>query len=348
MDELDRDVSAPQSLSTRRLLRAVQNRIWLQGVLDVAVRAAWAGAVIAMLGSAVHLAVLTHSGRTTAILAVLLLGVPIAFALLRGRPALTMAARSADTWFDGRALMTSACDQLSRPEAKRAGAAAFVLEQADARAAAWQRRLRAVRPLVGARRLHPAFACLLLGAFLHLLPGATSPHTAGRDARLEVARATPPARPASPASQHASDSGAVRTDGVAQDPEPGATRGARADVGVAVPERGRGPATRATPEAGGTSGGREVGHAAPESELGPVPPDAGPQSFELTEIARPAGHRGAGSGLLSGAPGERGAAASMGPVAPATPIGVAAREQLAPVMRAYVSRYLESLEEERR
>jgi len=340
-------VNVPQSRSTRRLLRAVQNRTWLQGVLDVGVRAAWGGAAIAMLGGAVHLAVRAHSGRITAILAVLAVGVPVAFALLRRRPALAVAARSADAWFGGRALMTSACDQLLRPEAERAGAAGFVLEQADARAASWQRGLGAVRPLVGARRLHPVLACTLLGAFLHLLPGTTS-SGAAHDARLDVARAAPPARPASPASEPAAAPGVARADGEAPGEVEGALRWARVGASGAVPEGERSPAPGAAPEAGGASGGREAGRAAPDGELAPVPPDASPQSVETAEIARPAGRQGVGAGLLSAAPGERGVAASADPVAPATPMGVAAREELAPVLRAYVRRYLESLEEEGR
>lgn len=341
-------MNAPESRSTRRLLRAVQNRTWLQGVLDAGVRAAWAAAAIVMLGGAVHLAVRAHSGRITAILAVLVVGLPVAFALLRRRPALAVAARLADAWFDGRALMTSACDQLSRPEAERAGAAGFVLVQADARAADWQRRLGAVRPLMGARRLHPVLACMLLGAFLHLLPGTLPASEVARDARLGVARATSPARPASPASEPAPVPGAARADGEAQGERARERPSAGPEASGAVPERERGPATGTAPEVGGASGGREAGRAAPDGELAPVPVDVSSPSFELAEIARPAGRQGAGPGLLLATPGEPGAAASAGPVAPATPIGVATREELAPVLRAYVRRYLESLEEEGR
>jgi hypothetical protein len=170
---------------SERFLHRVRNRLWAREILDLIARAAWVSAALLLAAGTLHVTQRGHSGLVALVAAAAVPTLALVFGLLARRPGPTSAARSADRWFGGKSLMTSALDQLGRAPAERAGAAGFVLERADGSAVSWQGRLSLVSPLLPARRLVLPLLLAGAGAYLYLLPGA-DPGEAPRAAAEET------------------------------------------------------------------------------------------------------------------------------------------------------------------
>ena len=93
-----------------RLVRGVQLRLWLASIAQSALRGAWVGAGLVGVGATLHVVLRAHAiGRALRAGAGVLFGFTLA-AAAAGRPALRGAAASADAWFGGRDLLSSAVD----------------------------------------------------------------------------------------------------------------------------------------------------------------------------------------------------------------------------------------------
>jgi hypothetical protein len=325
-------MTAPVTL----LLRSVQRRLWLEALCERERRALWVSAAVVLGGATWHLALGAHSGSATAAAALAVLAGPLGAALLSGRPPAAEAARRADAWFDGNELMTSAQDQLARRPAERAGAADFVVARAVEAAALWQTRL-VTRPLrLGLRRLSAPLALVVVGGFLHLLPGrlpAAVPAGPGRDAAAGGAAPVAPAgdalawrRPADPATAPRAGSPAAS----------GGDTDAPTGDGVAPPALAHGRSS-------GPGAGNLPGASAPRD--GVLHPGSDePLGTSFVDLPRPEGRDAVGSrpvelgGEIPGSPGGSPAAAPG-----AQRVEGEAAPDLPPVLRAYVAAYLRRL-----
>lgn len=155
-----------------RLLRAVRRRLWLEAVVVGARRGVWVGAALTGVGATFHLTFQAHAYTPVFFSATIVLAATTLAASAGGRPAPTVAAAHADTWFAGRDLLSSAVDLLERRPSERPAAARFVLESAEVHSRAW---LAALRPIHKSLHVERFFApCALLGVFFFMygLPGA--------------------------------------------------------------------------------------------------------------------------------------------------------------------------------
>jgi hypothetical protein len=328
---MDPDVTAPVTLPVTVLVRAVQRRLWIESLYERERRAVWASAGVVLAGGAWHVAIHAHAGSWTAAVAVAVLAVPLALAVLTGRPPAEEAARRADAWFDGRELMTSAVDQLARPPAERAGAADFVLSRAAEAAVVWRDRLATRRLHLGLRRLAAPLVVALVGGFLHVLPGRVTPAGVAAGAAARSVTAVAPA-------------GAPLA--WSRPPGPSATAAARTGALPAAPAevvaRDAATAERTSPAPGAAAGpgtGPLPGGAAPRDEV-LHPRSAAPLDASFVDLPRADGRQADGSGAAELA-GDVPPAASGEPAAgPAAAVELGARPDLPPALRAYVAAYL--------
>jgi len=159
----------PRTADAMSLIDAIRNRLWFQRSVEAVAASLRICGVISLAGGLYHLFIHAASAGFVVIMALM----PIVGALLavmfRRRPDLATAARTADVWFDGKNLMTSAWDLFQR-HGRHSSMEELVMARARAVAPQWRQRIASVRPI---RYSHPITMPLILtlcGIFLLQLP----------------------------------------------------------------------------------------------------------------------------------------------------------------------------------
>lgn len=356
---------SPPGKEARRLVERVRRRLWLERAVGLARPALWLAAAAAAVGGSVHLAWRAHSGAASAIAAAGILVAATALALLGRRPSLESAAARADGWFGGRDLLASAVDLLRRPADEHAGAAAFVLERADERAAAWRGELRRRRGALGVAGLFAPLVALALAGFLHRLPGAPAEGRgpAPPDSSTRLAADAPPLQTGEAAADGSMNVWGEAAGRAAEAPGPGRegpgprpsgpdSSPSGAEGGALHRAEARAPGEADPARAGSSPAGATSipGHAAAGDTWGtqPMPRDPLETRFvdmEGRAVGNEAATRGEGGVELA----ER-TPASPGDPAAGTPwpaagglTEVRARESLSPSLRGYVDAYQQAI-----
>ena len=158
----------PRIADTILLIDAIRNRLWLQRSVEAVAASLRICGVISLAGGLYHVFIHAASADFVVIMALM----PIVGALLAvmfRRPDSATAARTADVWFDGKNLMTSAWDQFQR-HGRHSSMEELVMARAREVAPQWRQRIASVRPI---RYSHPITMPLILtlcGIFLLQLP----------------------------------------------------------------------------------------------------------------------------------------------------------------------------------
>lgn len=162
-------VSKRLSSPTHALIGAVRHRVWLQSTVNAISRDVRLSGGVLLAGGLYHLFV--HALRTGPVvtLALLPLAAGLFYALFRRRPEPAAAARSADIWFDGKNLITSAWELLRR-RGDHSPVDQLVVARAHAAAEQWRKRIAAQRPLRWPYRISTPLLLALTGVLLLQLP----------------------------------------------------------------------------------------------------------------------------------------------------------------------------------
>jgi len=151
------------------LIDAIRNRLWFQRFVDAVAASLRICGGILLAGGLYHVFIHAASAGFVVIMAVM----PIVGALLavtfRHRPDLATAARTADVWFDGKNLMTSAWDLFQR-HGRHSSMEELVMARARAVAPQWRQRIASVRPIKYSHPLPMPLILTLCGIFLLQLP----------------------------------------------------------------------------------------------------------------------------------------------------------------------------------
>lgn len=164
-------MNAPPDSPLLALLRQVQRRLWSERILFRLLRATWWSATLLLGGGLVHVLRQPIPWPCIAALALLPLATAVLLGLWRDRPTLLDTANTADHWFDGKALMASALDQLRVSQRQRTCASRFVIEAANRSAPRWLERLEHEHRWRPPRHAFIPVALGLAGTYLLLLPG---------------------------------------------------------------------------------------------------------------------------------------------------------------------------------
>lgn len=185
-------MSIPHNSAILALLRAARWRIWAGRVLSRLSRAAWASALLLLCAGLLHALFYPFPWLYIAILAMLPPTAVILWGLLQDRPTLQDTAATADRWFEGKALMSTALDQLLTSRQQHTRASHFVIEAAEGSAPSWLDRLRRKHHWRPPRQAVIPLALGLAGVYLLLLPGpAARQNTAAIDPAPQLTSVPP-------------------------------------------------------------------------------------------------------------------------------------------------------------
>jgi len=162
-------MTIPRTADAKPLIDAIRNRLWFQRTVDVVAASLRICGGISLAGGLFHVFIHAASTEFVVIMAVM----PIVGALLavmfRHRPDLATAARTADIWFDGKNLMTSAWDLFQRHDG-HSSMEELVMARAREVAPQWRERIASVRPIRYSHPITMPLILILCGIFLLQLP----------------------------------------------------------------------------------------------------------------------------------------------------------------------------------
>jgi hypothetical protein len=358
-----------QQSETRALIGAVRDRLWLQCAVDAGSRDVRLAGAVLLIGGLYHLFVhAIHAGPVVA-LAVLPLVMGLVVVLFRRRPGSAAAARTADIWFDGKNLITSAWELLQR-RSDHSSTDELVVARAQAVAAQWRRQLASVQPLRWPQRVTTPLLLALTGLLLLQLPskewltrfkgvenvqiGERTRDATPRDSEhnmegqpsqtLVAARADQDALTAmASASLHSQDAAATAT------PQQASEGGEQTEgtQGQHPANKTKGAALSAMPPENASSAAAAAGGKQPGNQGGirvnrDIRIEAPPLAVSEVEIQRAAGTRGNASNgnELGDIQGPRAQASSDAAIVPAARHAETAyRGDYTPGLRAYMARY---------
>ena len=139
-------MSGERHSETDALISAVRRQLWLQAAVNTIGRHLRISTAILLTAGLFHLFARPLNGGLVMALALLPLLLGVLATLIRQRPPLASAARTADRWFDGKNLITSAWELRQRPAA-HAASAGLLLLRAEAAAGQWRQQVSALQPL---------------------------------------------------------------------------------------------------------------------------------------------------------------------------------------------------------
>lgn len=155
-------------------LSSTRYRLWSQQILALLLRGLWWASAIALCGGFVHVFFYPLAWALFVMLVLVPVGATLLWGLIFHRPSLQTAAATADHWFSGKSLMSTALDQLSRPGVQLTRAGQFVIEQAGETASTWQKRLASEHRLRIPRQMVVPLSLTMTGCFLLILPQQAS------------------------------------------------------------------------------------------------------------------------------------------------------------------------------
>jgi hypothetical protein len=158
-----------EQYGTQSLISAVRNRLWLQCAADILNRGVWIGCGILISGGLYHLFVHALQIGILITLGMLPLAAGLLVVLFRHRPGSNIAARTADIWFDGKNLITSAWE-LHQQCGGHSAMDKLVMRRAQTAALHWRRRIASERPVRWPHRMTMPLLLALTGIFLLQLP----------------------------------------------------------------------------------------------------------------------------------------------------------------------------------
>lgn len=153
---------------TSALISAVRRQLWFQAAASASGRHLRSGAAMLLAASLYHLFASPLNSALAVAVALLPLLLGMMTVLLRRRPHSATAARTADHWFDGKNLITSAWELRQRSAAHPATAGLLLL-RAETAAAQWRQQVATRQPLRWPRLTAPLMIALT-ALFLLQLP----------------------------------------------------------------------------------------------------------------------------------------------------------------------------------
>jgi hypothetical protein len=112
---MDRTMTAAGTHPALALVRQVRNRLWLAAMLRQLLAGLWIGGGLCLLGGFWHLFFQALNPETFILLGLSPPAMALVHAMLRRRPTESQAARQADAWFQGHALLISAWELQGKP-----------------------------------------------------------------------------------------------------------------------------------------------------------------------------------------------------------------------------------------
>lgn len=158
-----------------RLLRVVSRRLWFAAAARLTLTALWIVAAVLVCGGLVHVFIHAHSGWMLGVTLAMPAGAGVATALWRQRPTPAHAATTADNWFHGKSLMTTALALGADATGAPREISRWIRNEANAHAARWLERVRSEHPLRVPAHAWKVLLPLLAGTMLYALPGARAP-----------------------------------------------------------------------------------------------------------------------------------------------------------------------------
>jgi len=365
-------MTSPGTADAISLIDAIRNRLWFQRSVDALAASLRICGVISLAGGLYHVFIHAASADVVVIMAVMPIVGALLAAMFRRRPDLATAARTADVWFDGKNLMTSAWDLFQR-HGRHSSMEELVMARARAVAPQWRQRIASVRPI---RYSHPITIPLILilcGIFLLQLPSKEwlTRFQSGTNGRVVYDDRNPKVasgETASPISESApthetSETGRTSSPSFSPkssldtgvDPSGPGTRQPgqlESDPGVAIRDSVHPIADGADgdPSATTNEGGQSAGDRAVTGEKGESGVASAKLKVEEIIIQRKANGRGAddmGHELAAEAvTGKQGSAVTTA-VPPAQHAQTTFRGIYTPALRAYISRYMQELDTQR-
>jgi hypothetical protein len=192
---MDRTMTAPGTHPALVLVRQVRNRLWLAAMLRQLLAGLWIGAGLCLLGGFWHLFFHALNPETFVLLGLSPPALALVHALLKRRPTESQAARQADVWFQGHALLISAWELQGKPTLTPT--AQLVLQRAASAAGTWRDGVAGKLPLRWPQSGTVALLFAATGLLLLQLPSKawwSAPTPQPRGETSQASLGAPPSR----------------------------------------------------------------------------------------------------------------------------------------------------------
>lgn len=344
-------MTAPGTHPALALVRQVRNRLWLAAMLRQLLAGLWIGAGLCLLGGCWHLFFQALHPETFLLLGLSPPALALVHALLRRRPTGSQAARQADAWFQGHALLVSAWEL--QEKSTLTPTAQLVLQRAASAAGTWRDSVAGKLPLRWPQSGTLALLLAATGLLLLQLPSkawlsSPAPQPQGDRSQASLGAPSPSLQATTPEARTSTPTvAAAAPEAQARDAAggpPDATARALPQGEAAADTRAVTALATPSPLASGKESGTRAGDQPGRQHDQTVEPTA---SLPVREqaIARQAGDQGGtASGGKAGIDGAAPQPGSASVVAATRSLQAGHHAHYPPAQRHYIARYFQELQ----